>query len=48
MSGEPGPPRGDVSDDELWQFVAHSYSAFQRQTHPRLGIAYGTIKTARE
>src|ERR1019366_3385980 len=37
MSGEPGPPRGGVSDDELWQFVAHSYSAFQTQTHPRLG-----------
>src|ERR1035437_7543039 len=38
ISGEPRPPRGCVSDDELWQFVAHSYSAFQTQTHPRLGI----------
>src|ERR1019366_7564254 len=35
MSGKPRPPNGCVVNDELRQFVAHSYSVFQTPSRHR-------------
>jgi hypothetical protein len=48
MSGEPRPPRGGISDDELWQFVAIATQPSRRRRIPAWGSAHSALGESEE